>query len=231
MHGTFHEFLTELDSEIPSPLRRVPTAHDEHPIERRLGSRLSEDAREYLDSGADFVHSAMNVGGVQPPDFYRGINPDWAAIEQDLDVRRRLVDTLLYDVILTDEGDRQSRVELFVVRAEAGAGKTICLQRVAWEAATEAGRLCLFVGRLGYLNFDALAEIAELSDTRLFLFVDNAAENVAAIDQFIRRARRDELPITIVSAERQNEWNIYCDRLEEHLTADYTPRIRASSGS
>ena len=221
IRGTFSEFLTELDSQIPSPLRRVPTPHDEHPLERLLGHTLSEDTREYLGSGADFVHSAMNVGGVQPSDFYRGMSPDWAAIEQGLDVRRRLVDTLLYDVVLTDESDRQSRVEFFVIRAEAGAGKTICLQRVAWEAATDAERLCLFVGRLGYLDFDAVAEIAESSSDRLFVFVDNAAENVAPLDQFLRRARRDDLPITVVSAERQNEWNIYCERLEEHLTAHY----------
>ncbi len=221
LRGTLSDFLNELDGQIPSPLRRVPTPHDEHPLERLLGRTLSEDTREYFEAGADFVHSSMNVGGVQPSDFYRGLSPDWAAIEQGLDVRRRLVDTLLYDVVLTDESDRQSRVEFFVIRAEAGAGKTLCLQRVAWEAAIEAEHLCLFVGRLGYLNFDAVAEVAGASESRLFVFVDNAAENVAALDQFIRRARRDDLPITVVSAERQNEWNIYCDRLEEHVTAYY----------
>ena len=221
LRGTFSDFLTALDTEIPSPLRRVPTAHDEHPLERVLGCTLSEETREYLESGSVFVHSGMNVGGVAPLDFYRGLSPEWAAIEQRLDVRRRLVDTLLYDVILTDEADRHARVEFFVVRAEAGAGKTICLQRVAWEAATDAGRLCLFIGRLGYLNYDAAYEIAQASDDRLFVFVDNAAENAAALDQFLRRARRDDLPITVVSAERQNEWNIYCERLEEYLTSDY----------
>ena len=226
IRGSFNEFLTTLDERIPSPLRRAYTKdHDEHPIERRLSRPLLEETVEYLMSdAAQFVYGGMNVDSVAPTDFYRGLSPDWAAIEQNLDVRRSLTDTVLYDVILADEAYRHCPVEFYVILAEAGAGKSVCLQRIAWEAAIEANRLCIFVRPDGYLNYDAVADVARTAGQRLFLFVDNVAENVSSIHHLLQQSRRDGLLITVISTERQNQWNIYCERLETQLTEHYNLR-------
>ena len=225
IRGTFSDFLSELDTRIPSPLRRVAVKHhDEHPITRHLNRPLVEDTLEYLTTGATFVHAAMKVDSVRPIDFYRGISPDWAAVTQDIDVRRRLEDTLLYDVIITDEADRRSATEFYVVKAEAGAGKSVSLQRVAWEAATEAHKLCLFVNASGKLRYEPIADISRAASQRIFLFVDNAADNVQALNHILQRSRHDGLLLTAITAERQNQWNIYCERLEGQVTGEYRLR-------
>ena len=225
LEGTFSEFLETLDRRLPSHLRQiVPESQHMHPISQRLNRTLRSDTMDYLAKAAEFVHAGMTLAAVEPAEFYRGLSPDWAAIEQALDVRRRLVDTILYDVILTDEASRQSLVEFVVIQAEAGAGKSICLQRIAWDAAIDADLLCLFVSPNGYLNYEAIEDISRAAGQRIFLFVDNASENVAGLEHVLVRSRRDRLPITVIATERQNQWNIYCERLETHLSQDFRLR-------
>ena len=225
IRATFNGFMQELDAAIESPFRgiAVDRPKGEHPITQYLTRELGAQALDYLSANTDFIYPGMQTSGALPHEFYRGYSVGWGAIEQNLDVRRRLVDTILYDVILPDEIDRRSRAELFVIKAEAGAGKSTTLQRVAWEAAAE-GRLCVYLRPEGELNYEPIAELARAAPERLFLFVDNAAHNTAALDSVLRRSKRDELTLTIISAERQNEWNIYCDRLEEHLTDSFLLR-------
>jgi len=174
-----------------------------------------------LNYDADFVRAGIPTERVEAQDFYRGFNSGWAAIEQGLDVRRKLSDTFLFDVILPDESDRAARVECFVIKAEAGAGKTVCMQRIAWLAATEADKICLFVRVGGRLRYDAIVDIAKQAKERVFLFVDDAGDNVASLAEVITRARTEGLLLTIVTAERQNEWNIACERLEPFVTSAY----------
>lgn len=176
---------------------------------------------DFLSYDVEYVHTGLATETANPPDFYRGAHKGWAAVEQGLDVRRKLVDQLLYDVVLPGEDEKASAVELYVVKAEAGAGKTVCLQRVAWLAATEASKICLFKRLEGRLRYEAVAEISQHAKERLFLFVDDAADNVNELAELIGRAKADRLRLTVITAERQNEWNIACERLEDSVTANY----------
>ena len=225
LRGTFSDFLEALDTRVARNLSAPPSRSPHvHPISQHVIRTLRSDTMEYLARDADFVHAGLGVTGVDPADFYRGLSPEWAAIEQGLDVRRRLVDTVLYDVILKDEGNRQSLVEFVVIQAEAGAGKSICLQRIAWDAAVEANHICLYVRPNSYLNYEAIEDIGRAAGQRIFLFVDSAAENVPGLEVVLMRSRRDRLPITVISTERQNQWNIYCERLEPHLSEQFRLR-------
>ena len=225
LEGTFSDFLEALDRSLPAHRRQTPpTSPHAHPISQRLSRTLQSGTMDYLARDAEYVHAGLAVTTVDPAAFYRGLSPEWSAIEQRLDVRRRLVDTVLFDVILTDESNRQSLVEFVVIQAEAGAGKSICLQRIAWDAAIDANLICLYVRPNGYLNYDAIEDISRAAGQRIFLFVDNAAENVPGLEHLLERSRRDRLPITVISTERQNQWNIYCGRLETHLSDDFRLR-------
>ena len=137
-----------------------------------------------------------------------------------LDVRRRLVERFLYDVILRPEEDRSSRVELYAIKAEAGAGKTVLLHRIAWEAATQANVLCLLSNGTALDSLDGLRELSEATDQRIFLFIDDAADHVQDIDRTIVYARKRNLRVTVVTTERINEWNVSCEQLDEHVS-DY----------
>jgi len=124
-------------------------------------------------------------------------------------------------VVLRPEEDRPSPVELYVIKAEAGAGKTVLLRRIAWESATQAGVLCLRAKGTTIGSLEALRELCETTSERVFLFVDNAADHMHQIRSALDYARERKIRLTIVTAERINEWNISCDSLNDYLSDEY----------
>jgi len=60
--------------------------------------------------------------------FLSGFDLGWYPINANLDVRRNLTDVVLNDVILRPEEDRPSMTDLYLVKAEAGAGKSVFLR-------------------------------------------------------------------------------------------------------
>jgi tetratricopeptide (TPR) repeat protein len=224
LEGTFLDFLEALDAALPSALRRIAIpVLTAHPIAAKLPPtvQLTAETVEYLTYDLQYVHASMPTERVEPRDFYRGVSKGWSAIDQDLDVRRKLVDEFLYDVVLQDEVDKEA-LEFYVIKAEAGAGKSTLLKRIAWEASSE--NLCLFLKPEGRMRYQPIAEIATQSRLRIYLFVDDAADHVQGMGELLSRARRDGLRLTLVTAERINEWNIACERLDSAVTTEYPLR-------
>lgn len=226
LEGTLEEFLVTLNSILPRALRYIKTTDQlsDHPIVSKLATTkaLSEPCINFVKHEVEYVHAGISFGNSAPQAFYRGHAPGWAAVAGDLDVRRELVDTILLDVILADESDRPMKIEFYVVKAEAGAGKSICLKRIAWDAAIDYEKTCLYVRPYDDIQFEPLREISNAIKERIFLFIDDAADNVRSIERLIIEARAAGLPLTIISAERINEWNVGCEeRLGDLVTETY----------
>ena len=222
--GTLEEFVNALTVRIPAPVRALSTQVDaDQPIRRTF--RVREDVppsmNAMLKNDVEYVHAEMPAGSGRPDAFYRGFGLDWYPIQKKLDVRRRLTDTLLTDVFIRPEEDRPSVAELYVVKAGAGAGKSVFLRRLAWEAATEADVVSLYVRPYSAPSPDNLAELYRLTGKRVFLHWDNAADSVAGIRRLMKVAEQQELPITVVAAERTNEWNMSCAALSPFLSDDF----------
>ena len=158
----------------------------------------------------------MAVPPISAHMFYRGSNPRWSAIESALDVRRGVQDVVLTDAILTDDGVRNSR--LYMLKGHAGSGKSVLLQRTAWEAALDYDRLCLYLEPGADLQFEPLYELSRVINERIYLFVDDVGDRVPQVLDLIKRCRRQRVPITVFGAERINEWNMSCTELEPYLT-------------
>lgn len=227
LDGSFEDFLRGLDHCVPEAGRGLTTKIPrDHAISRRLTSKedLGDAEQKALKSDLEYVHGALPSESGDPRQFYRGFDLGWYPIQQGWDVRRRLVDTLLSEVILADEGDRRSSAELVAIKAEAGAGKSLLLRRLAWEAATDFDALVLRVRRHGRINHSVVANIHRATASRIFLFVDNAADRAEELRQLVTVARRDKLPLTVVTTERVNEWNMGCKPLDGLVTAAYELR-------
>ncbi len=227
LDGTFEDFLTALDAAIPKGSRVLARAAEtEHPIKNkfRVNEPLAGPIKDLLYHDVQYVHPALEYDEGTPERFYKGFDLGWYPIRSGLDVRRRLTDTVLWDVITRLEEDRPTRTELYVVKAEAGAGKTVFLRRVAWEAATQSEALCLFVRPSGYPRFEALRELHRVTGERIFLFVDSAADNVGLISGLLEEARRRDVPLTVITAERVNEWNMSCDDISGYVSDEYELR-------
>ena len=216
LNGSLEQFVAALEREIPSTVRPLlKHVKIDHPIRKLFGvdDEVPPNVAAMLDNDVEFVHGGLPPGDGTPQAFYRGFGLGWYPIHSDLDVRRRLTDTLLTDVIIRPEEDRPSVAELYMIAAAAGAGKSVLLRRLAWEASTEADVLSLYVRPFGNPSPDELSELYRLTGRRIFLHWDDAASNVADLFRLISYAKQKEVPITVISAERINEWNMSCDSL------------------
>ena len=221
--GTFEEFLSTLDNDLPSIFRGVtatPVLPD-LPIAERFVVRnpgLSHSCFDFLENDVEYVRNGMPIEIFNHRLFYRGYSPRWSAADANLDVRRDIEDTILSEVILDESSDGQ--LTFHVIKGHAGSGKSVLLQRIAWEAAITFGRLCLYLQPHGTLSFEALTELSEVIDERIYLFVDDIGDHVSQVLNVLEQARRASLPLTILSAERINEWNMTCTDLEPYLTEE-----------
>jgi tetratricopeptide (TPR) repeat protein/cold shock CspA family protein len=130
---------------------------------------------------------------------------------------------LLDAVFLIAEDDRPGPTDFYLIQAEAGSGKTLLLRRLAWEAA-DGNLLCLFLRQAGSVRIEPLRELHRLTNERIFLFVDNAADHCDDLQRVATDARRLRLPLTIVAAARTNEWNISCGDAQRYVTEAFPLR-------
>lgn len=225
LDGKFDDFISALENEIPSAFRGIKSSADtfEHPIGRRLnpGVELTKVTRQFLECDVDYVFNVNSSTEIDPASFYKGVNPGFSAIDQKLDVRRAIVDQVLEEVILRDEVEHSKKPELILIRAHAGAGKTVVLRRIAWEAAKDYDAIVLFAKAEGVLSAAAIDELGRATSSRVFLFVDTAADRVRELTSIFSQIGDAEIPLTVVIAERSNEWNIASETLGSFVSDEY----------
>lgn len=227
LKGTFEGFLNYLDKAIPEAVRPLAQVIDiEHPIEKKfvVYEPLGDSIKDLLFHDVQYIHSGLESEEGSPKRFYKGFDLGWYPILNGLDVKRRLAETVLWDVIMRPEKDRPVISELYVIKAEAGAGKTVFLRRLAWEAATQGEVLCLFARHSCAPHFEAIRELYRVTNERIFLFIDLAADNTSLIANMIEEARRFHVPLTIITAERVNEWNMFCEDISGYVSDEYRLR-------
>lgn len=225
--GSFEELLNELDSQIDKQTRvLIPDVAIEHSIRRRfiVHSEPSQLLIDMLHAEFEYIDESLPVEAADPKHFYRGGAHGWYPILNDLDVRRGLTDTILEEVVLRPEEDRPTVAELYLIRAEAGAGKSTMLRRLAWEGGTRAGALCLRFTGVSLRSFEPIRELADSTGERIFAFVDNAAQHAGFIRDLIFFAKKRKVRVTVITTERTNEWNIACEFLEGDLTGVFPMR-------
>jgi hypothetical protein len=234
LSGTFEQFMKTLDSSIPSPFRKIvlaPTSSN-LPIAERFRDRTtipSKNLAQFLALDVDYVNALQATDTVAPRDFYKGFNPGFSAIEQELDARRQIADEILTDVFLADNTHHPDRLEIVLLKAHAGAGKTVLMRRLAWEAAHDYECVCVFMRSSGIVNVAALQELTDLCAGRVYLFVDDAADRVREFEALIGQIGAAGKRLTVVTSERINEWNVFCQPISAHVTRVYELRYLTSS--
>jgi cold shock CspA family protein len=222
--GTFLDFVKALDKALPLPFRSIiPKKEFQHSIYEYFKSKdikLSESSFQFLNVDVDYVKTSKSNNILDSRDFYKGHNPGWSAIEQNLDVRRNLVDRIITDHMLAEEGPSDG-LQFVLIKGYAGSGKTVLLRRIAWDAAHDFNLLCLYLNPYGKISASALREIVNLTNRRVFLFVDNVASRSGEINRFANTIGVEGKHITIIGAERLNEWNTYCDAIADLVTKEY----------
>ena len=83
------------------------------------------------------------------------------------------------------------------------------------------GKLALYATNGAGLRIEPVSEIHRLTGDRVFLFVDHVALVRNELRELLSEANRRKIPISVVGAERDNEWNIYCEQLESFVSAEF----------
>jgi tetratricopeptide (TPR) repeat protein len=222
---TFADFLAELDREIPSDRRRLallPAAFSATPFTRfiaRSGVTESDSLRNYLESRCQHVSKETVVGSGDPKRFYNGFNLGWYPVANNLDVSRRITKAILEEQVITAQSI--AATHLIVVKAHAGAGKSVVLRRLAWDAAHISDALAFFIDDASAIHLDTFEEIVSITKQTIYLFIDDLAEAPDEVARLIRRGRSQRWPLVVVGGARFNEWNVRCDSLEPLVDMEY----------
>lgn len=225
--GTIDSFFSQLDYEISDLERELHTTPRRHPIERFFISNdyiISDSAFRDLDNSIAFIYEQMPIDQISNKLFYRGYSQGWHAISSQLDVRRRIADEIISEVILTDEVDRSKNFELYNILGSAGTGKTVLLKRLAWDSSIEYKKLCLYFESPERIPVNTLIELGEKVGERIFIFVDRASLHVQDLLHLSNAFSRSSLKLTCIINERNNEWNIECGILDTLLTDSFNLR-------
>lgn len=213
----FDQFLASLDDELP-PLLRVPPRTEqvlEQPYRKyfRISERESDETAHAFQCEFTHLFSGMPTEPVKAERFYSGYDQGWGAIQAGFDVQRRASMLLLEFAASADDLESQ----LAVLSGAAGFGKSIALRRSAFELATSFGEFVVWLNDDSKLKLNVLKELHDLTGRRLFVFVDRAALNVEKIEDILAAVRASNIPLTLVTAERRNEWSMFCQRLEKYV--------------
>lgn len=225
--GTFEEFLVSADQQIPDTARVLSVLQEAgHPVRDKyvIDEPVASGVIEAFKTNYVYVSKGMAIENGNPSNFYRGDGLGWFAIKEELDVKRNLLEQILLEGILIQEDDRPTDVELYVIKGEAGAGKSVFLRRLAWETGVSLSRMAIYYQGYSWRGMEDVLDLYRATKERLFLFVDNASDNKYFIGQVLSYCRRMKIKITVVTTERTNEWNTYCEAIQPDVTQEYNLR-------
>ncbi len=219
----FGEFMRSLDRAVEPLFRTLSVGTDVKalPIRRlyRVNTMEPPRLKAALENDLTFIHRDLPHPHQDPKRFYQGFDTGWGGIVQKLDAERRLTSDLVFKAVMEEVPDAVN-VRLFVLRGPGGSGKTIALKRAAWDAATGLDALALWCEPAGALTGERLVELHEFTGKRIFLFVDRVALRVDQVLSTLKLAKARKVPLTVIGAERDSEWNVYCGGLKPFLTEE-----------
>ncbi len=214
--SSFGDFMSALNDTVPPLSRRLRHSLDvtDSPVRKFFKTQIveSDATGQSLSNDLTFIHAEMPLEPQTAEQFYSGYDIGWAAIVKRLDVRRQVEDDILYKAVL--ENEMPNGPVLITVKGPAGSGKTVALKRTAFEAATASNVLALWFNQSGVLRPDVFSELHELTGQTIYLFIDDVALHIQGIQTLLHHARVNSLPLVVIGAERDSDWNTYCGSLE-----------------
>jgi cytochrome c-type biogenesis protein CcmH/NrfG len=202
------DFFTLLEDTLPVAERFVPDAPqraDERPT--LLGSKLKVTTEIVSDVERNFeiVDERVKLQEANVSEFFSGARPSWGAVAANADAPRDVKDDLLAAIIQDPHLD-WSGVQFVLLHAEAGSGKTTLLRRIGVDLALTWERIVVSLKPFGNLEFLPLERLANATEERIYVLVDDATSSARDLSNLLTAARRAKSIITVVATARTNEW-------------------------
>jgi tetratricopeptide (TPR) repeat protein len=225
--ATFAEFMDKLNETIPEHARNLKISKSviERPLRKFYKSHASESENllNFLDKDVEHVRADMPVLDQRAKDFYKGVDTGWGAIAQKLDIERKVVQDLIYKILETIDKPSEEPV-LYVLKGPAGNGKTIALKRAAWDISSQLNQIVFWLNESCALNPEAIGELYDLTGKPIYIFADSISVHVSRVKKLFDYCGKRKIPIIVVSAERDSEWNTYCAVLDNLKPREFRVR-------
>lgn len=226
---SFKDFIITIDQKISKQNRILSKAIPvtAHPIHTQFVVNINEvrpsaSLQEFIQNDIDYIHSALTSPNSTPREFYKGSFNNWDPIIRNLDVQRKVTDSILSEIFLEDIYSGDDKEPLFVlIQGYAGSGKSVVLKRLAWDAAVTFQKFCIFYRPNTSIRYENVSELYNFVKRRIFIFVDNALSKDEEIKKLFDRSVKERLPITLVASERTNIWNQENNTLKNYLGYSY----------
>lgn len=155
------------------------------------------------------VRKANCAGKSDPKRFFRGGEPTWPDVRDEVPPLRDLVWTVL-DAVLEDVDAAGQQTSSYLVTGAAGSGKTTAARQLLWLLAKDFADhvRCLEHIPSTPLDVRPLGQLIDpRSPKRLVILVRNAADYGPHAAQFLHDIRAQRLPVTVIFEERRNQWS------------------------
>ncbi|MGJ8726345.1 MAG: SIR2 family protein [Roseibacillus sp.] len=213
----FDGFMEALDSLISDDFRgfradvKMPPTLRSHFTSPKMS--LSKNASLFLQNDAVFVDSIEpKDGDITSEQFFNGNSNGWSFILQKWDVVREISEDIIIEVFLEEKQNTPKECELILLRGYAGAGKTIALKRLSWELTHEHEGFALYIERPSDLNSAAIAELAELTKQRIYVFIDDVGSESSNLKKCVSSLGASAKMVTFVGGVRTNDWSRFKSR-------------------
>ena len=211
---TFSEFLEELEKGIDVAHRKLASFRikSELPIFDRFAVDVNavkptENLIAFVNNDIDFINRDIAAPITDPKSFYKGYFENWDPIIKNLDVKRSVSDAILFEVFLEEQEHISDEFYFYLIKGNAGSGKSVLLRRIAFEAANELNRLSIVYKNYVKPSFDELLELHSFVKERIYVFIDNVSSVKNELIILFEKIRRNKLPITFIGCERINIFN------------------------
>lgn len=218
---SFEDFMEALDGALDKSDRTLSLVRPitKHPIEKRFVTHsLPSDALLHsLTDNLQFLSDDTPYSQHSPREFFKGADQGWFPIAEELGINRTISNRIWKTVIGKPEAERKCKTELYVIKGEAGSGKTILMRQLAWNAKNLGIGIFIWVKASTTIDVSVIQEIYAKTSERVFLIWDDSARNSDEISRCLARAKRDQVPVTILTSERFSEWNTTCGELDNYV--------------
>ncbi len=225
---SFDEFISKIDEKIDYQTRQLfeIRVSNDLPIYDKFISSIkelspTEHFLEFIDHKIDYIHNSLSSPNIDPKEFYKGNFNCWDPILKNLDIQRNIKDGILFEIFSKNVDDLSDEEQYFyLIKGNAGSGKSVLLKRLAYDAGTILEKFCIFL-KSDSINFQDIYELHKYVNERIYLFVDNVSIIEADLVYILKKAKKEKIRLTIIGAERYNVWNTECADLSTYLTQSY----------
>lgn len=143
---------------------------------------------------------------INPVNFYKGSEANWIDIENAVDAARDMYDDVMEN-LLEDAISIENQTTSYCILAEAGAGKSTFLRRMAYDLCHDYQQLVFWYKGQRRLNYEIIEDIFKSTGKRIFIFVDRASKYIGNLEHLRRDCTATRIPVTFVLTDRANEWH------------------------